>query len=71
MKTLTYRGDRTGQYDHGRGTGLVGKVVGPNLRHRWFLIVGATYDPETDRTTCTLERVIDPERAYERMVSGE
>jgi hypothetical protein len=57
---LKYRGDRTGSYDRGRGTGLVGKVVGPDARGHFRVITGAIYDEASDITTCDSEALVDP-----------
>jgi hypothetical protein len=63
---VKYLGDRTGHYDHGRGTGLVGKVVGPNVNGQWFVVVGASYDDETDTTHVEVEPILDPATMLDR-----
>lgn len=58
---LKYSGDQTQSYDHGDGTGLVGKVVGPNHKGEWFVITSARYDEPTDTTYADAEPLPSPD----------
>lgn len=61
LKRLNYRGDHTETYDHASGTGLIGKVVGPNADGQWYVVLDAEYDPLTDRTTAELQAIVSPD----------
>lgn len=66
---MKYRGDRSGDYRHEAGTGVVGKVVGPGYGGQWFVITEATYDPETDTTYAAAHQIRRPEAALEESAS--
>lgn len=69
MKTVSYAGNRTGDYDHETGKGLVGKVLGPGYDGLQYLVADAVYDPETDRTRATLQPMRDPYGFLRRAIS--
>lgn len=64
---MHYAGNRAQPYDHARGTGLVGKVMGPDADGEYLHCTDATYDPETDTTTAEFAMLIHPERAMAKM----
>lgn len=65
---LKYRGDRTATYDHGTGTGVLGKIVGPNLKGQWFAVVDAQYDAAEDLTYARLVQIQSPLTAFDQAV---
>jgi len=58
---LHYRGDRSAVYDPQRRTGLIGKVMGPDVDGQYLVCTDAAYDPETDVTTAEVQMVLHPE----------
>lgn len=67
---MKFSGDRSGPYSKQAGTGLVGKVIGPNLQGQWFLVTDASYDAETDTTFTTVEPILDPVTQLQRNQGG-
>lgn len=65
MPQIRYRGDRTGAYRHSGGTGLVGKVLGPDLNGRWHVVISATYDGDADTTSALTQQIRQPAAALD------
>lgn len=61
MPEIKYRGDRTEPYTHAAGTGLIGKVLGPNHNGQYFVVTEANYDAEADVTFATAMLLRRPE----------
>ena len=66
---MKYRGDRSSGYLHAAGTGLVGKVMGPNVQGDYFVVTEARYDAAQDITFATVERLRRPEALLDEAVS--
>lgn len=64
--TLKYTGDCSGDYDRARGTGLVGKVIGPTQRG-FVIVTEAVYDAELNVTLAKTEPVMHPARRLAEM----
>lgn len=63
---MHYPGDRAQSYDHTTKTGLIGKVMGPDLDGAFMQCTDAVYDPEASTTTAEFQMLVHPERALER-----
>lgn len=70
MAHLIYQGDQSSSYDHGTGTGLVGKVMGPDARGIYMVVTDAVYDAETDTTVATFRRMPHPEDVLAMNLEG-
>lgn len=67
-RVLKYRGNHTAPYDAESGTGLLGKVIGPDLNGRYFAVDHVEYDADIDRTRAYLIQLIPPQQAFDRAV---
>lgn len=68
MPKMHYRGDQTADFSRDTRTGLVGRVLGPNAKGQWFVIVSASYDPDSDTTYADAEAILSPEAHLRRMI---
>lgn len=71
MPQFKYAGDRSADYHHDTGTGLVGKVMGPNLEGQYFVVTSAEYDAESDQTIAHAELLLDPRRRLAEMQAAQ
>lgn len=71
MPYVSYKGDRTAPYTHKSGSGLLGKVIGPNRAGRWFIVTDATYDETLDRTLATLAELKAPGARLDEITGGD